>query len=271
MGLCGGLRCEELLHLKFKNVKDENTQFIVSIFRTKTNHHQQFVVGELFYNIVKKYIQLRPPEHFTERFFVQYRNGKCISQHIGENTIGDTPKIIATFLTLEDADRYTGHCFRRSAATLLSGSGASMQLVKQMGGWRSDSVAQLYIDHSTHTRQKVYQGIIHEAKSSTCDVSTTVDANNVKPLVEPSTNNVNADRTASSSSKICSIVNPTKIDDHTESSSTITNGNNKVKMNQSTESSNFQLQWDDFCDNFEVESASGKNIRYYYSLLLLQK
>ena len=40
-------------------------------------------------------------------------------QAIGENTLASYPSRIAEFLGLEDAKDYTGHCFRRSAATQL--------------------------------------------------------------------------------------------------------------------------------------------------------
>ena len=54
-------------------------------------------------------------------------------QEIGRHTVGKIPERIATFLNLQNKHRYTGHCFRRTAATLASESGASMQMIKQTG------------------------------------------------------------------------------------------------------------------------------------------
>lgn len=89
----------------------------------------QFIVGSLFYKVVKKYISLRPPNTTQDRFFIHYRNGKCTSQPIGIHTIGDIPSKIATFLKLTDVDKFTGHCFRRSSVTLLSDTEDSMQMI----------------------------------------------------------------------------------------------------------------------------------------------
>ncbi|KAJ8914344.1 hypothetical protein NQ315_011332 [Exocentrus adspersus] len=37
---------------------------------------------------------------------------------------------------------YTGHCFRRTSASLLADSGASIDVLKRHGGWKSASVAE---------------------------------------------------------------------------------------------------------------------------------
>ena len=47
-------------------------------------------------------MSLRPNEDFTDRFFVQYKNGKCNKQVIGKNKISAIPKLIATYLGLKN-------------------------------------------------------------------------------------------------------------------------------------------------------------------------
>lgn len=133
-GICGALRSDELTNLKFKDVEDNGNKYISVVRDTKTYIDRQFIIGNHFYEIVKKYINMSPSENFTDRFFIVYRNGKCIRQVNGKNKIGEVPKVIATFLNLPDPKSYTEHCFRRTAATLLSDSGASVQMLKQLGG-----------------------------------------------------------------------------------------------------------------------------------------
>lgn len=70
----------------------------VSINKNKNDYPRSFVIGLLYYNKVKEYILLRPPEEFTDRFVVQYSKGKCTRQVIGRNEISETPQIIATYL-----------------------------------------------------------------------------------------------------------------------------------------------------------------------------
>ena len=141
-----------------------NNRYLVTIEDNKTSNPGQFLIGSLFYDKVKKYISLKPKDEFTERFFIQYKNGKCTHQHIGINTIREIPKKIACYLGLETPKRYTGHCLRRTATTLLSESGANMQQIKELGRWRSDAIAQLYIQKSIRSKELIYKGIVHQSK-----------------------------------------------------------------------------------------------------------
>jgi integrase len=77
--------------------------------------------------IFRKYSNLRPKNTKEVRFFLGFRNGKCFSQPIGINTMGDFPKIIAKFLELPHPEEFTGHCFRRSSASLLADAGTSVR------------------------------------------------------------------------------------------------------------------------------------------------
>jgi len=42
---------------------------------------------------------------------------------MGKTTISNVGKDVAEFLGLPDAKKYTGHCFRRTAATKLANAG----------------------------------------------------------------------------------------------------------------------------------------------------
>lgn len=187
-GVCGALRCAEFINIKCCDVEDANGKFIVSIYDTKTYIDRAFIIGPLFHSKVKKYISLKPEDEFTERFFIQYANGKCHHQVMGKNKIGSTPSTIASFLGLENPSRYTGHCFRRTSATLLSNSGANMALVKQLGGWRSDTVANGYIADSMKSKNLIYQGITHESKSANNDfqVGPSTSKQNPLPIISSS-------------------------------------------------------------------------------------
>lgn len=182
-GICDALRCDELTNLKFNDVEDNRTRFIVLIRDTKTYIDRQFIIGSNFYALVKKYINLRPSEDFTDRFFINYNKGKCIRQVIGKNKIGDVPKLIASFLNLKDPKTYTGHCFRRTAATLLSDSGARVQTLKQLGGWRSETVALGYVENSMHVKENIYKRIIHASTSGTTNPQPSTSANSEPPPV----------------------------------------------------------------------------------------
>ena len=72
---------------------------------------------------VRAYQALRPKNVTADRFFLAYRNGKCITQPLGKNKFGLMPKEIAEFLQLPNPQMYTGHAFRRSPASLCADQG----------------------------------------------------------------------------------------------------------------------------------------------------
>ncbi|KAJ4444566.1 hypothetical protein ANN_06361 [Periplaneta americana] len=58
------------------------------------------------------------------------------------------PKLIVEFLKLPLPESYTGHCFRRSTASLLANSGADLLTIKRHCGWKSSCVEESYVEES---------------------------------------------------------------------------------------------------------------------------
>ncbi|CAG5083461.1 Protein of unknown function [Cotesia congregata] len=125
LGFCGAMRCKELCNLNYNDIEDVGSKFIVSVPDAKNVYPRSFVIMNQFYNIVKKYVALRPDKCAHERFLLCYRSGYCIRQPIGKNKISNVPQNIAKFLNLPNPPAYTGHCFRRTSTSLLGNSGAS--------------------------------------------------------------------------------------------------------------------------------------------------
>jgi integrase len=139
----------------------------VKIRRTKIYTPRQFTIvpndGPLNYiSLYNKYVGLRPKNVKIDNPFLSYHGGKCTSQPVGKNTLGKTPRIIAEFLKLPDANKFTGHCFRRSAATMLAENGGDTRSLKQLGGWRSDKVAESYVKNYLQNKIKNAQIISSE-------------------------------------------------------------------------------------------------------------
>lgn len=110
---------------------------------------------EDFVKVVEKYQKLRPENLQTNRFFINYQRGRCLKQVIGKNKIANMPQQIATFLNLPNPELYSGHCFRRTSATLLADAGADLTMVKRHGGWKSSTVAEGYIEDSIQNKSKI--------------------------------------------------------------------------------------------------------------------
>lgn len=134
--------------------------------------------------IVKKYIGLRPKHAEHNHFFVFYNQGKCSTQRVGIHKIASIPKLIATFLHLPESDKYTGHCLRRTSATVLANMGGSLTDLKRLGGWKSSAVAEAYIEESVQHKIKVAKRMVgSDVSSSSTSSAATEYENNVETKV----------------------------------------------------------------------------------------
>lgn len=155
-GINGACRGNELVNIKIGDIERHSDELLlINLPDTKSKRERSFVIRGEYAKIVKKYQDLRPSNINTNRFFVAYSNGKCTRQVIGKNKISAMPKEIAKYLRLENAEHYTGHCFRRTSATLLADSGVDMTQIKRHGGWKSDAVAEGYIENSIQNKNKI--------------------------------------------------------------------------------------------------------------------
>lgn len=117
--------------------------------------------------IVKKYMGLRPKHTKHEHFFVFYNRGKCSVQRVGIHKIASVPKMVATFLGLPNVEQYTGHSLRRSSATILANTGGNVTDLKRLGGWRSSTVAEGYVEESVENKIKIAKRMFGHAESGT--------------------------------------------------------------------------------------------------------
>lgn len=164
VGVAGACRCDELTKMVLQDVEDKGNVLVINIPNSKTNKPRYFVVsgeGENNYNInlYRKYLALRPPHTPHQRLFLSYRQGKCSIQPVGIHTFGKIPKMIASYLGLAEPILYTGHCLRRTSATLLVDAGGDLATLKRHGGWRSGTVAEGYIEQSLTNKLEVARKI----------------------------------------------------------------------------------------------------------------
>lgn len=191
VGVSGACRCDELVNMKIQDIEDMKTLLHIKIPYSKTYKSRSFtIVNEKFLQIYRKYASLRPKEMKDSRFFVKYGNGKCQKAVMGIHKIGSVPKEVAKFLKLPNPNLYTGHCLRRTSATLLVDGGADLTCLKRHGGWKSGTVAEGYIEESmankNHTARKIFSSCTSIATASD-------DVKNVSPSpsIEITTTNQN--------------------------------------------------------------------------------
>lgn len=94
-------------------------------------------------------------------FLLPTRTGNvCTVQVVGKNTLAKVPSIIAKFLGKDNVNAYTGHCLRRTSATLLVDAGGDILSLKRHGGWKSTSVAEGYVNDSIEYKRRATSSII---------------------------------------------------------------------------------------------------------------
>ena len=141
--------------MKMNQVDDHQTMLVIRVPVTKTKIPRSFtVVGDL-YKICKQYLEIRKKMKKSDRLFLYMTDGKCENEPIGMNKIGAMPKKIATFLELPEPERYTGHCFRRTSATLFVDGGGEITNLKRHTGHKSNAVAEGYIENSIQNKKRI--------------------------------------------------------------------------------------------------------------------
>lgn len=135
MGYSGACRREELTNMCVDDIEYKDDVIIVRIPKTKIYVKRTFAItNNVWINLIKKYVDLRPKKTSHRRFFLTFRNGYCLSSPIGINTMGKIAYTIAKYLNLPNPELYTGNCFKRSSAVNLSNKSASLMPIKKHGG-----------------------------------------------------------------------------------------------------------------------------------------
>lgn len=193
----GAMRKTDLYNLKFTDVVDQDEKIKVCFDEVKNKRRRTFFIVNDdapqmdIISLVREYMDKRRVCKLPF-FFMQIRNGKIWGQRVGEHTFSDNCKIIARFLKLEQPERYTSHCARRSAATAMAENGVPFMDIKNYVGWRSDRAAQGYIDQSDSSKISVARTIMRTdtiQAGSHLDTNTVATTNSLVPNISIGTGN----------------------------------------------------------------------------------
>lgn len=97
----GAYCTDELVNIKTRYLVEHGKMFLVTISTSKTFVKHSFTISDEYYLIADKYRKLRPANMGSNRFLVQYHNGKCSSQVIGKNKFSHTPTDIVAYFNLD--------------------------------------------------------------------------------------------------------------------------------------------------------------------------
>lgn len=148
MGILGACRRDEIYKMKITDFDDLGTAAIAKVPKKRRKTAKKFTITGHFYDIFKKYKDLRPKNVTDSWFFCNYQNGKCTFPRVGINKIGTTGKRIAQYLKLPNPELYTGKCFRRSSATILDDVEEDMTSSKSQDECNSSAVPEDFTEES---------------------------------------------------------------------------------------------------------------------------
>ncbi|KAJ8977820.1 hypothetical protein NQ317_007521 [Molorchus minor] len=88
-------------------------------------------------------------------------------------------KIPTSYLKLPDVACYTGHCLRRSSATLLADAGVDITTIKRHAGWKSTTVAEGYVENSIENKTKISNQVLVGTTTSAITKTVNVSESNI--------------------------------------------------------------------------------------------
>ncbi|KAJ8981011.1 hypothetical protein NQ317_008259 [Molorchus minor] len=153
LGIAGACRTDELVNLTVDDIEDVGSSLIVKIPNTKTKIPRIFMVTDQE-NVVRSQLARIP---------------------IGEKI----PSVVASYLKLPDVACYTGHCLRRSSATLLADAGVDITTIKRHAGWKSMTVAEGYVENSIENKTKIANQVLVGTTTSAITKTVNVSESNI--------------------------------------------------------------------------------------------
>ncbi|KAJ8976838.1 hypothetical protein NQ317_016607 [Molorchus minor] len=115
---------------------------------------------EICLNCFEKYLSLRPTHVKHKRLFCTTKQENVVRSQLARIPWEKIPSVVASYLKLPDVACYTGHCLRRSSATLLADAGVDITTIKRHAGWKSTTVAEGYVENSIENKTKIANQVL---------------------------------------------------------------------------------------------------------------
>ncbi len=187
ISIYGGLRNSELRALKFRDLRVQTIGTEILNISISIREHKTKKNNEDAFSFLLSPNQEKPsmcPIRLYQRYISHWdyipnsdddlwknMNAKQAkitlkSMNMGKNSVGKIGVAVAERLGLPEYKRYSSHCLRRSAATLLANSGISLLSLKEWGRWKSSTVAQGYIQQGVQTKTTVSKTVSQALQNS---------------------------------------------------------------------------------------------------------
>ncbi|XP_066144419.1 uncharacterized protein [Euwallacea fornicatus] len=119
IGILGECKASEMYAMKVKDFEEQRNAYLVTIPTTASRTVRRFIVTDEYYELCKKYMEIRAQNITSDIFFYNFQYGKCMSKRIGINKFTSMGRDIALFLKLADSEKYSALSFRKTSASML--------------------------------------------------------------------------------------------------------------------------------------------------------
>jgi hypothetical protein len=174
IGVYTGLRCETLTLLEWRHIKI--TEGKVEVFIDYQSKTDQAANGTWFslpsapndaridpaslLHEYRRLLESKSKALATGRLWLridQAANGTCVvcRQVRGKEWISSVPKKVAVWLGLAEAEKYTGHSFRRTCAQWAADAGTTDTMMQHHFGWKSQSMVTRYSRSSKKLKESM--------------------------------------------------------------------------------------------------------------------
>ena len=192
----GGLRGIELRSVTFGNVNIDNQGVWVDYAQAKRKGEEKMNGFLIPFNrgephlcfatrvtnyrdkLLESFPDIQPQDAFFRRAL---KNKFSQKEVIGRTAFGKIGKKIAAELHLNNPEGYTGHCFRRSAATEAANNGATTTDLKTGMGWENERTALQYIERTKNQKRRMSTLLTGRNLSDPSPPSKKVSFTNVTP------------------------------------------------------------------------------------------
>lgn len=181
----GALRRSEVVAIKLNDCNIYEDNAVIHVYSHKQNISRKFVLPSSLdpdidpLNLLKIWVKMRESKKNPRLFLSTNSKGIITENPIGINIVGSFPSEIARFMGLPEPEKYTGHCWRRTAATWAVDEGADLLSLKRIGDWKGTKASEGYIDGSINERKRLASLISGESpnisKRSKTDPPTTIN------------------------------------------------------------------------------------------------
>ncbi|KAJ8968472.1 hypothetical protein NQ317_009227, partial [Molorchus minor] len=164
LGIAGACRTDELVNLTVDDIEDVGSSLILKFQTLRQRFHESLwlPMWEICLNCFENTCPFVLPTSSISAFFCTTKQ----ENPVGKNAMGKIPSVVASYLKLPDVACYTGHCLRRSSATLLADAGVDITTIKRHAGWKSTTVAEGYVENSIENKTKIANQVLEGTTTS---------------------------------------------------------------------------------------------------------